>query len=91
LKDGRRQLQYVKTEAQLQLNLTTWASLWILPIAKKRQVYKKMLQGGSKWRKKRQEEETGSGNSSTDSVNSGSGPDYQIYIPLDGSLGEGNI
>jgi hypothetical protein len=30
------------------------------------------------------EEETGagSGNSSTDSVNSGSGPDYQIYIPL---------
>jgi hypothetical protein len=26
--------------------------------------------------------EAGSGNSSTDSVNSGSGPDYQICIPL---------
>jgi hypothetical protein len=26
--------------------------------------------------------EEGSGNSSTDTVNSGSGPDYQIYIPL---------
>jgi hypothetical protein len=26
---------------------------------------------------------TGSGNSSTDSVNSGSEPDYQIYIPLE--------
>jgi hypothetical protein len=33
-------------------------------------------------RKEVKEEETGSGNSSTDSVNSGSGPDYQIYIPL---------
>jgi hypothetical protein len=28
------------------------------------------------------EEEAGSGNLSTDSVNSGSGPDYQFYIPL---------
>jgi hypothetical protein len=28
------------------------------------------------------EEEAGSGNSSTDSDNSGSGPNYQIYIPL---------
>jgi hypothetical protein len=26
--------------------------------------------------------EEGSGNSITDTVNSGSGPDYQIYIPL---------
>jgi hypothetical protein len=34
--------------------------------------------------KKRQE--TGSGNSSTDSVNSGSGPDYQICIPLGWAL-----
>jgi hypothetical protein len=30
----------------------------------------------------RKEEQAGSGNSSTDNVNSGSGPDYQIYIPL---------
>jgi hypothetical protein len=28
------------------------------------------------------EEEAGSGNSSTYSAQSGSGPDYQIYIPL---------
>jgi hypothetical protein len=28
------------------------------------------------------EGKAGSGNSSTDSVNSGSGPDYQIHIPL---------
>jgi hypothetical protein len=28
------------------------------------------------------EEESRSGNSCTDSINSGSGPDYQIYIPL---------
>jgi hypothetical protein len=34
------------------------------------------------WKKKVKEEEAGSGNSSTDSVNSGSGPDYQIYILL---------
>jgi hypothetical protein len=47
---------------------------------KNSQIYKKMMQGGRKCRKKRQE--AGSGNSSTDSVNSGSGPDYQIYIPL---------
>jgi hypothetical protein len=33
-------------------------------------------------RKKVKEEEVGSGNSSTDSVNSGSGPDYRICIPL---------
>jgi hypothetical protein len=33
-------------------------------------------------RKESKEEETGSGNSNTDSVNSGSGPDRQIYIPL---------
>jgi hypothetical protein len=41
---------------------------------------KRMMQGGRKCRKKGQEE--GSGNSSTDSVNSGSRLDYQIYIPL---------
>jgi hypothetical protein len=36
------------------------------------------------WRKevKEEEEEAGSGNSSTDSTNCGSGPDYQIYILL---------
>jgi hypothetical protein len=33
-------------------------------------------------RKEVKEEEAGSGSSSTDSVNSGSGPDYQICIPL---------
>jgi hypothetical protein len=33
-------------------------------------------------RKEVKEEGAGSGNSSTDSVNSGSGPDYQICIPL---------
>jgi hypothetical protein len=80
LKDSRRQLQSVKPEVQLQLHLTAWAPWWILPIAKNRKRCKKMMQGGRKWRKKRQEE--GSGNSSTDSVNSGSGPDYQIHIPL---------
>jgi hypothetical protein len=40
------------------------------------------------------EEEAGGGNSSTDSVNSVSGPDYQIYqiyIPLGWPLGEGNM
>jgi hypothetical protein len=31
---------------------------------------------------KRKEEDAGSGNLSTVAVNSGSGPDYQIYIPL---------
>jgi hypothetical protein len=31
---------------------------------------------------KQKEKGLGSGNSSTDSVNYGSGPDYQIYIPL---------
>jgi hypothetical protein len=36
------------------------------------------------------EEEGGSGNSSTDSVNSWSGPDYRICIPL-GWVGEGNV
>jgi hypothetical protein len=49
-------------------------------MAKNSQRYKKMMQGGIKSRKKKQEE--GSGNSSTDSVNSGSGPDFQICIPL---------
>jgi hypothetical protein len=33
-------------------------------------------------RKEVKEEETGSGSSSTDSVNCGSGPDYHIYKPL---------
>jgi hypothetical protein len=33
-------------------------------------------------RKEVKEEEEGSGNSNTNSVDSGSGPDYQIYIPL---------
>jgi hypothetical protein len=33
-------------------------------------------------RKEVKEEEAGSVNSSMDSVKSGSGPDYQIYIPL---------
>jgi hypothetical protein len=37
---------------------------------------------GSKEVKEKSQKE-GSGNSSTDSVNSGSGPDYQIYIPLE--------
>jgi hypothetical protein len=32
-------------------------------------------------RKEVREEQAGNANSSTDSVNSGSGPDYQIYIP----------
>jgi hypothetical protein len=41
-------------------------------------------------RKEVKEEEAVSGNSSTDSVNSGSGADSQIYC-LDGSLGEGNV
>jgi hypothetical protein len=33
-------------------------------------------------RKEVNEEDTKTTNSSTDSVNSASGPDYQIYIPL---------
>jgi hypothetical protein len=37
------------------------------------------------------EEEAGSGNSSTDSVNSGSRPDYQICIPLGWALCKGLI
>jgi hypothetical protein len=44
-----------------------------------------MLQGGRKSRKKKEKkkrQEEGSGISNTDSVNSGSEPDYQIYIPL---------
>jgi hypothetical protein len=49
-------------------------------MAKNSQSCKKMMQGGRKCRKKRQE--AGNGNSSTESVNSGSEPDYQIYIPL---------
>jgi hypothetical protein len=66
LEIGRRQLQSVKHEVQMQLNLTSWASWWILTIAKNCQRSKNILQGGSKWRNKRQEEV--SGNSSTDSV-----------------------
>ena len=42
-------------------------------LPKKEQQKMKMKPGGRK---------RGSGRSSTDSVNSGSGPDYQIYIPL---------
>jgi hypothetical protein len=42
-----------------------------------------MKQGDASRRKEVKEEEVGSGNSSTDSVNSGSGPDYQICIPLE--------
>jgi hypothetical protein len=53
-------------------------------MAKNRQRCKKMLQGG-----RNESQEAGSGNSSTDTVNSGSGPDYQIYIPL--GFGEGNV
>jgi hypothetical protein len=37
------------------------------------------------------EEEAVTGNSSTDSVNSGSGPEYQIYLPLAWPLGEGYV
>jgi hypothetical protein len=33
-------------------------------------------------RKELKEQETASGNLSIDSVNSGYGPDYQIYLPL---------
>jgi hypothetical protein len=56
----------VKPEVQLQFNLTACASWLILPIAKHNQRIKKMSQEGRKWRKKRQEEQ--SGNWSTDSV-----------------------
>jgi hypothetical protein len=58
-------------------------------MAKNSQRCKKMIQAGRKCRNKEQEE--GSGNSSTDSVNSGSGPDDQIFIPLGWPLGEGNV
>jgi hypothetical protein len=47
-------MQSVKPEVQLQLNLTTWASWWILHIENNSQRSKKMLQRGRKWRKKRQ-------------------------------------
>jgi hypothetical protein len=76
----RRQLQSMKPEVQLPLHLKAWASWWILPIPNNRQRSKKILQEGMKQRKRRQEE--GSGNSSIDSVNSGSEPDYQICILL---------
>jgi hypothetical protein len=39
-------------------------------------------QGDVAGRKEVKEEEAGSGNSSADSVNSGSGPDYQICKPV---------
>jgi hypothetical protein len=39
--------------------LTAWASWWILPMAKNRKRCKKMMQGGTKWRKKEQEEGAG--------------------------------
>jgi hypothetical protein len=42
-------------------------------------------------RKVVKEEEPGSRKSSTISVNSGSGTDYQFIYHLDGPLGEGNI
>jgi hypothetical protein len=57
-------------------------------MAKNSRRCKKMLQGGRKSRKKKKKkkkkkrQEEGSGISNTDSVNSGSGPDYQIYTPL---------
>jgi hypothetical protein len=40
------------------------------------------MQEDNAGRKEVKEEKAGSGNSSTDSVKSGSGPDYQIYIPM---------
>jgi hypothetical protein len=58
-------------------------------IEKNSQRSKEMLQEGRKWRKKRQEE--GSANSSTDSIYSGSGPDYRILYRLDSPLDEGNV
>jgi hypothetical protein len=42
IENGRRQLQSVKPELQLQLNLTSWYSRRILPIAKKSQKSKKI-------------------------------------------------
>jgi hypothetical protein len=53
-------------------------------MAKNSQICKKMMKGGRKCRKKDQKE--GSGISSTDSLNSGSGPDYQICLPLGWAL-----
>jgi hypothetical protein len=42
-------------------------------------------------RKELKKEEVGSGNSNTDSFNSGSGPDYQLYMPLGWLFGEGSV
>jgi hypothetical protein len=53
-------------------------------MAKNSQRSKKILQGRRKYIKKKQE--TGSVNSITDRVDSGSGPDYQIYIPFGWAL-----
>jgi hypothetical protein len=55
--------------------LTAWAFRWILPIAKK---FLNKQEDISK-RKEVKEEEAGSGNSRTDSVNSGSGSNNQKY------------
>jgi hypothetical protein len=43
------------------------------------------------WRKEGNKEEAESTNSRTDSVNFGSGPNYQIKIPIGWALGEGNV
>jgi hypothetical protein len=40
------------------------------------------MQEDVEMKKKGRDEEAGSGKSSIESVNSGSRPDYQIYIPL---------
>jgi hypothetical protein len=48
-------------------------------------------QGDIERRKEVKDEESGSGNSSIGSVNSQSGPDYQIHILLGWDLGEDNV
>jgi hypothetical protein len=68
-------------EVQSQLNLTALSFLLKLP---------KYNKNGAN-RRKMTTRKRGSESSSTDSVNSGSGPDYQIVYRLDGPLGEGNV
>jgi hypothetical protein len=91
---GRRQLQSVKPEVQLQLNLTVWASWWILPMAKNSQRCKKMLQGGRKWRKKMQEEgsrEWKLNHRQCRFLTLGLDQITKFVYHMDGPLGEGNV
>jgi hypothetical protein len=78
LKIGGGQLQSVKPEVQLSTELDSLS--FLIDTSNFKEQTKK--QEDVPMRRKVQQKEARSGYSRTDSVNSGSAPDYQIYTPL---------